>query len=177
MLTWSIWTSCPSLVFARETCTPYNYIVLRLSQAKITQYNYNRALKRNSDAPQFCHYNCIFANIWYLILLIQSYNILLPIFMFYKHCVLADFWGRKDSAIGKLFIADSMWTSQWHASLRLWVAQIGAPFGAQNAVFVKHNNMLWNADLSCLWLEFVGGIQYRQIYSYNGKIEVDKCRI
>jgi len=40
-----------------------------------------------------------FANIWYLILLIQSIIIILRIFMFYKQRILAYFWGRKDSAI------------------------------------------------------------------------------
>ena len=67
-----------------------------------------------SDPPQFCHYNCIFANIWYLIWLIQSIIIILCIFMFYKQRVLAGFWGRKDSAVGidKLFIAHSMCTAQ-----------------------------------------------------------------
>ena len=58
-----------------------------------------KALMQKSDPPQFCHYKCIFANIWYLILLIQSIIIILRIFMFYKQRVLAYFWGRKDSAI------------------------------------------------------------------------------
>ena len=57
------------------------------------------ALMQKSDPPQFCHYNCIFANIWYLILLIQLIIIVLRIFIFYKQRVLAYFWGRKDSAI------------------------------------------------------------------------------
>ena len=40
-----------------------------------------------------------FANIWYLIKLIHSIIIILRVFMFYKQRVLANFWGRKDSAI------------------------------------------------------------------------------
>ena len=52
-----------------------------------------------SDPPQFCYYNSIFANIWYLILLIHSIIIILRIFMFYKQRVLAYFWGRKYTAI------------------------------------------------------------------------------
>ena len=38
------------------------------------------------------------ANIWYLIKLIHSIIIILRVFMFYKQRVLANFWGRKDSA-------------------------------------------------------------------------------
>ena len=42
----------------------------------------------------------ILANIWYLIKLIHSIVIILRVFMFYnKQRVLANFWGRKDSAI------------------------------------------------------------------------------
>ena len=65
------------------------------------------ALMNKSGPPQFWYYNCIFANIWYLILLIQSIIIILRILMFYIQRVLADFWGRKDSVVGinKLFIA------------------------------------------------------------------------
>ena len=40
-----------------------------------------------------------FANIWYLIKLIHSIIIILRVFMFYKQRFLANFWGRKDSAI------------------------------------------------------------------------------
>ena len=56
-----------------------------------------------SDPPQCCYYISIFANIWYLIKLINSIIIILRVFMFYKQRVLANFWanfwGRKDSAI------------------------------------------------------------------------------
>ena len=52
-----------------------------------------------SDPPQCCYYISIFANIWYLIKLIHSITIILRVFMFYKQRVLANFWGRKDSAI------------------------------------------------------------------------------
>ena len=38
-------------------------------------------------------------NNWYLIKLIHSIIIILRVFMFYKQRVLANFWGRKDSAI------------------------------------------------------------------------------
>ena len=41
----------------------------------------------------------IFANIWYLILLIQSIKIILRIFLLYNQRVLADFWGWKDGPI------------------------------------------------------------------------------
>ena len=40
-----------------------------------------------------------FTNIWYLIKLNHSIIIILRVFMFYKQRVLANFWGRKDSAI------------------------------------------------------------------------------
>ena len=44
------------------------------------------------------YYISIFANIWYLIKLIHSIIIILRVYMFYKQRVLANFWGRKDSA-------------------------------------------------------------------------------
>ena len=67
-----------------------------------------------SDPPQFCYYNSIFANIWYLIWLIHSIIIILGILMFYKQRVLAYFWDPKDSAVGinKLFIAHFISTAQ-----------------------------------------------------------------
>ena len=52
-----------------------------------------------SDPPQSCYYISVFANIWYLIKLIHSITIILRVFMFYKQRVLANCWGRKDSAI------------------------------------------------------------------------------
>ena len=58
------------------------------------------ALMYKSGPPKFWYYNCIFANILYLILLIQSIIIILRILMFYIQRVLADFWGRKDSVVG-----------------------------------------------------------------------------
>ena len=57
------------------------------------------ALMYKSDPPQCCYYISSFANIWYLIKLINSIIIILRVFMFYKQRVLANFWGRKDSAI------------------------------------------------------------------------------
>ena len=57
------------------------------------------ALMYKSDPPQCCYYISIFANIWYLIKLIHSIIIILRVFMFYKERDLANFWGRKDSAI------------------------------------------------------------------------------
>ena len=57
------------------------------------------ALMYKSDPPQCCYYISIFANIWYLIKLIHSIIIILRVFMFYKQRVLANFWGRKESAI------------------------------------------------------------------------------
>ena len=51
-----------------------------------------------SDPPQCCYYISMFANIWYLIKLIHSIIIILRVYMFYKQRVLANFWGRKDSA-------------------------------------------------------------------------------
>ena len=73
-----------------------------------------KAFMYKSGPPQFWYYNCIFANIWYLILLIQSIIIILRILMFYIQRVLADFWGRKDSAVGinKLFIAHLICSAQ-----------------------------------------------------------------
>ena len=44
------------------------------------------------------YYISIFANIWYLIKLIHSIIIILRVYMFYKQRVLANCWGRKDSA-------------------------------------------------------------------------------
>ena len=89
---------------------------------------------------EFCHYTCIFANILYLILLIQSITIILRIFMFYKQCILAELLGRKDSAVGinKLFIAHSTCTTQWYMHRCAWDWHYRALFGSQNAIFVKH---------------------------------------
>ena len=56
------------------------------------------ALMYKSETPQCCYYISIFANIWYLIKLIHSIIIILRVYMFYKQRVLANFWGRKDSA-------------------------------------------------------------------------------
>ena len=56
------------------------------------------ALMYKSDPPQCCYYISIFANIWYLIKLSHSIIIILRVYMFYKQRVLANFWGRKDSA-------------------------------------------------------------------------------
>ena len=39
--------------------------------------------------------------------------------------------------------------------------------------YLLYINIHGNADWSCFGLEFVRGIQYRQIYSYNGKVGVD----
>ena len=49
-----------------------------------------------------------------------------------------------------------------HAPLRLRLAQIGVLFGSKNAIFVKHK-YTWDAYWSCLELQFVCGLQYRQI--------------
>ena len=66
--------------------------------------------------------NCIFANIWYLILSILSIIMILRIFMFYIQRVLADFWGRKDSAVGinKLFIAHFICWNNMHRCACYW---------------------------------------------------------
>ena len=56
------------------------------------------ALMYKSDPPQCCYYISIFTNIWYLIKLIHSIIIILRVFMVYKQRVLANFWGRQDSA-------------------------------------------------------------------------------
>ena len=56
-------------------------------------------LMYKSVPPQCCYYISIFANIWYLIKLIHSIIIILRVFMFHKQRVLANFWGRKYSAI------------------------------------------------------------------------------
>ena len=57
------------------------------------------ALVCKSDPPQCCYYIGMFANIWYLIKLIHSIIIILHVFTFYKQRALANFWGRKNSAI------------------------------------------------------------------------------
>ena len=87
-----------------------------------------------SDPPQCCYYICIFANIWYFINLIHSIIIILRVFMFYKQRVLANFWGRKDSAIcasrkrsGHNFTIWHLCTSRTHlnvAIISLFVANI-----------------------------------------------------
>ena len=68
------------------------------SQAQRSLFHY-LALMYNSDPPQCCYYISIFANILYMIKLIHSITIILRVFMFYKQRVLANCWGRKDSAI------------------------------------------------------------------------------
>ena len=111
---------------------------------------------QNSDPPQFCHYKCIFANIWYLILLIQSSNIILRIFMFYKQRVLADFWGRKDSAVGinKLFIAHSMCTAQWHMDCCACDWHKSEDYFGLKMQYLWNTNIpgAGNSDWSCLGL-------------------------
>ena len=74
------------------------------------------------------------ANIWYLIKLINSIIIILRVFMFYKQRVLANFWGRKDSAIcasrkrsGHYFPIWHLCTSRTHlnvAIISLFLANI-----------------------------------------------------
>ena len=80
-------------------------IILRVFMFMPTTYTLNLfsvfhylALMYKSDPHQCCYYISIFANIWYLIKLIHSIIIILRVFMFYKQRVLANFWGRKDSA-------------------------------------------------------------------------------
>ena len=87
-----------------------------------------------SDPPQCCYYISIFANIWYLIKLIHSITIILRVFMFYKQRVLANCWGRKDSAIcasrkrsGHYFPIWHLCTSRTHlnvAIISLFLANI-----------------------------------------------------
>ena len=87
-----------------------------------------------SDPPQCCYYISIFANIWYLIKLIHSITIILRVFMFYKQRVLANCWGRKDSAIcasrkrsGHYFTIWHLCTSRTHlnvAIISLFLANI-----------------------------------------------------
>ena len=92
------------------------------------------ALMYKSDPPQCCYYISIFANIWYLIKLIHWIIIILRVFMFYKQRVLANFWGRKDSAIcasrkrsGHYFPIWHLCTSRTHlnvAIISLFLANI-----------------------------------------------------
>ena len=92
------------------------------------------ALMYKSDPPQSCYYISIFANIRYLITLIHSIIIILRVFMFYKQRVLANFWGRKDSAIcasrkrsGHYFPIWHLCTSRTHlnvAIISLFLANI-----------------------------------------------------
>ena len=56
-----------------------------------------------------------FANIWYLIKLIHSIIIILRVFMFYKQRVLANFWGRKDSAICASRKRSGHYYTIWHS--------------------------------------------------------------
>ena len=73
------------------------------------------ALMYKSDPPQCCYYINIFANIWYLIKLIHSIIIILRVFMFYKQRVLANFWGRKDSAICASRKRSGHYFTIWHS--------------------------------------------------------------
>ena len=92
------------------------------------------AFMYTSDPPQCCYYISIFANIWYLIKLNHSIIIILRVFMFYKQRVLANFWGRKDSAIcasrkrsGHYFPIWHLCTSRTHlnvAIISLFLANI-----------------------------------------------------
>ena len=76
------------------------------------------ALMYKSDPPQCCYYISIFANIWYLIKLIHSIIIILRVFMFYKQHVLANFWGRKDSAICASRKRSGHYFPIWHLCTR-----------------------------------------------------------
>ena len=92
------------------------------------------ALMYKSDPPQCCYYISIVANICYLIKWIHSIIIILRVFMFYKQRVLANFWGRKDSAIcasrkrsGHCFPIWHLCTSRTHlnvAIISLFLANI-----------------------------------------------------
>ena len=77
----TIWHLCTSRTYTLNLFSVFHYL----------------ALMYKSDPPQCC-YISIFANIWYLIKLIHSIIIILRVFVFYKQRVLANFWGRKDSA-------------------------------------------------------------------------------
>ena len=84
------------------------------------------ALMYKSDPPQCCYYISIFANIWYMIKLIHSITIILRVFMFYKQRVLANSWGRKDSAIcasrkrsGHYFTIWHLCTSRTHLNVAI----------------------------------------------------------
>ena len=72
------------------------------------------ALMYKSDPPQCCYYISIFANIWYLIKLIHSITIILRVFMFYTQRVLANCWGRKDSAIWASRKPSGHYFTIWH---------------------------------------------------------------
>ena len=88
-------TSMPTL--AGAYLHAHSLIKARILSILFSVFHY-WALMYKSDPPQCCYYISIFANIWYLIKLIHSIIIILRVFMFYKHRVLANFWGRKDSA-------------------------------------------------------------------------------
>ena len=92
--------------------------------------------------------------------------------MVYKQRVLADFWGRKDKGVGinKLYRSFHVHGAVTRARRRLWLAQIGALFGSQNAIFVKYK-YTWECRLIMFRIRVLG-IQYGQTYSYNGKTEV-----
>ena len=92
------------------------------------------ALMYKSDPPQCCYYVSIVANMCYLIKLIHSIIIILRVLMFYKQRVLANCWGRKDSAIcasrkrsGHYFPIWHLCTSRTHlnvAIISLFLANI-----------------------------------------------------
>ena len=103
-----------------------------------------------SGPPQCLYYNCIFANIWYLILLTQSIIIILRILMFYIQRVLADIWGRKDSVVGinKLFIAHSICTAALATVTNRAVFSTSTV--CQDALFIKHKY----AQDDCNWMNY-----------------------
>ena len=109
---------------------------------------------QNSDPPQFCHYNYL-CNIWYLIFLIQSFNLTSSCrYLFYKQRILADFWSWKDSVIGikKLFIAHSMCKAQWHLHRCTcdWHKSECYLIGLKMQ-YLWNINIPGNADWSCLY--------------------------
>ena len=114
-----------------------------------------------SDPPQCCYYISIFANIRYLIKLIHSTIIILRVLMFYKQRVLANFWGRKDSAIctsrkhsGHYFPIWHLCTSRTHlnvAIISLFLANIWYLIKLIHSIIIILRVFMFYKQLANVW--------------------------
>ena len=93
-----------------------------------------------------------------MILLIQKFNIISRIFIFYKQHILAEFLARKDNAVGirKLFIAHFMCTAQQHMHRCAYDwHKLKRYLGSQNGTIkVGPNSIQVAAYLLLKWLRY-----------------------